>query len=89
MNRRQVINRAVNNSLKDSNLRSCVTKKDSNLRSCVTKITKQDRIKKFLGNELNKLGNVSYAQQRITHTLENMKTTPNNKVYFMRRNNNV
>jgi hypothetical protein len=28
---------------------------------------------------------VSYAQQRITHTLENMKTTPNNKVYFMRR----
>ena len=72
MNRRQFINRAVNNSLKDSNLRSCVG-------------YKEDRIKKFLGNELNKLGNVSYAQQRITHTLENMKTTPNNKVYFMRR----
>jgi len=72
MNRRQLINRAVNSSLKDSNLRSCVS-------------YKEDRIKKFLGNELNKLGNVSYAQQRITHTLENMKTTPNNKVYFMRR----
>jgi len=71
MNRRQFINRAVDNSLKDSQVTHCVTK--------------QDRIKKFLGNELNKLGNVSYAQQRITHTLENMKTTPNNKVYFMRR----
>ena len=71
MNRRQFINRAVDNSLKDSQVTQCVTK--------------QDRIKKFLGNELNKLGNVSYAQQRITHTLENMKTTPNNTVYFMRR----
>ena len=71
MNRRQFINTAIKNSLKDSQVTHCVTK--------------QDRIKKFLGNELNKLGNVSYAQQRITHTLENMKTTPNNKVYFMRR----
>ena len=71
MNRRQFINTAIRNSLKDSQVTHCVTK--------------QDRIKKFLGNELNKLGNVSYAQQRITHTLENMKTTPNNKVYFMRR----
>ena len=71
MNRRQFINTAIRNSLKDSQVTHCVTK--------------QDRIKKFLGNELNKLGNVSYAQQRITHTLENMKTTPNKKVYFMRR----
>ena len=71
MNRRQFINTAIRNSLKNSQVTHCVTK--------------QDRIKKFLGNELNKLGNVSYAQQRITHTLENMKTTPNNKVYFMRR----
>ena len=71
MNRRQFVNTAIRNSLKDSQVTHCVTK--------------QDRTKKFLGNELNKLGNVSYAQQRITHTLENMKTTPNNKVYFMRR----
>ena len=71
MNRRQYTNTAIRNSLKDSQVTHCVTK--------------QDRIKKFLGNELNKLGNVSYSQQKITERLENMMNTPNNKVYFMRR----
>ena len=70
-NRKKFINKAISNSIKDSNLLNCVSRKyKSNLYNCSA--NNEDRTNKFLGTYLNKF-KVSYAQQHMWTTIINTK----------------